>query len=982
MSFNNTTGAITGMPVQLDTIVIATEATNAAGTGTGSTTVIILPGTQVITFDPLTPVTYGDAPFTLSATGGASGNPITFTSSDFNVATISGNTVTIVGAGTCTVTASQAGNTEYNAAADVSQSLLVNKAAQTITFGPLVTRVTTDPPFALSATGGASGNPVTYTSSNTSVATIAGNIVTIVGAGTTMITASQAGDANYLPATDVSQNQLINQAGLLPQVITFNPLPAVPYGSSTITLTATGGGSGNPITYTSSNTNVATISGNVMTILAPGTTTITASQSGNASYLDAVDESQVQLVNPAELTITGALAFNKVYDGTTNAVLFNLNLNGIIGSDLVTVSGGGTFASPNVGTAIPVTGNLILGGADSFKYTLVQPTGLSADITPASQTIVFNPIPAKTFGNAPFALSATGGGSVSPIVFTSDNPLVATIVGDSVFIIGSGTTNITASQAADANHDAAVDVTQVLTVNPANQFITFPTIPSQVVGAAPFVLNATSTSGLAITYTSSNPLVATISGDSVTIVGLGTTTITASQAGNTNYNPANNVNRVLNVTYPIIAAWDFFGVSSPATFAATTFDPQLVSSGGLNLVTRGPGAAANTATNSFRSTGFQNNGIAVTNTDYFQTTLKATPGHSLSVSSILANFAGTASFAASPGVTSQFAYSLDGTTFNLISTAFVTVATPAQSPIIDLTSIAELQNLHESKTVTFRYYASGQTATGGWGFNSPSAGVNGLAFGGDVVVCVPQTNTTSLTICNTQLPYTWGTQTLTASGTYTNTAINVAGCDSIEILNLTVNNCSNSELNLKLFIEAYWNGAGGMVPALANQGEISTATACDSITVQLRDSLTPSTIIQSVKVVLNQDGTATCSFPSVNGSYYIAVIHRNAIETWSANPVAISSTPVTYDFTTNLNKAFGDNQVEVATGVWAFYSGDIVKDFAESIDLIDLGQVEDEINNFSFGYFAEDLNGDGNVDILDTPNLESNINSFIFSNHP
>jgi hypothetical protein len=60
----------------------------------------------------------------------------------------------------------------------------------------------------------------------------------------------------------------------------------------------------------------------------------------------------------------------------------------------------------------------------------------------------------------------------------------------------------------------------------------------------------------------------------------------------------------------------------------------------------------------------------------------------------------------------------------------------------------------------------------------------------------------------------------------------------------------------------------------------------------------------------------------------------------------------------------------------------VLKDFAESIDLGDLNQVETEINNFSFGYFAEDLNGDGNVDLGDTPFLEDNINSFIFSNHP
>jgi len=70
----------------------------------------------------------GDATFELSATGGGSGNPIIFTSSDESVATISGTTVTIVGVGTTTITASQAGNDFYNAAIDVTQTLTVNIA--------------------------------------------------------------------------------------------------------------------------------------------------------------------------------------------------------------------------------------------------------------------------------------------------------------------------------------------------------------------------------------------------------------------------------------------------------------------------------------------------------------------------------------------------------------------------------------------------------------------------------------------------------------------------------------------------------------------------------------------------------------------------------------------------------------------------------------------------------------------------------------
>jgi hypothetical protein len=91
----------------------------------------------------------------------------------------------------------------------------------------------------------------------------------------------------------------------------------------------------------------------------------------------------------------------------------------------------------------------------------------------------------------------------------------------------------------------------------------------------------------------------------------------------------------------------FLEKAHAASSSADIFDANLDSS---NLLTRGSGAAASTATNSFRTQGFQNNGISTANTDYFQFTLSASSGNTLSLSTIDARFAGTATFAASPGV--------------------------------------------------------------------------------------------------------------------------------------------------------------------------------------------------------------------------------------------------------------------------------------------------------------------------------------------
>jgi hypothetical protein len=111
---------------------------------------------QTISFGPLGGKTFGDGQFTVSATGGASGQPVTFGAT--GPALVSGNSVTITGAGPVTITASQAGSGDYSAATPVPQSFTVAKAPQTINFTLPATAAETDS-LNITATGGASGNP-------------------------------------------------------------------------------------------------------------------------------------------------------------------------------------------------------------------------------------------------------------------------------------------------------------------------------------------------------------------------------------------------------------------------------------------------------------------------------------------------------------------------------------------------------------------------------------------------------------------------------------------------------------------------------------------------------------------------------------------------------------------------------------------------------------------------------------------------------
>ena len=97
-------------------------------------------------------------------------------------------------------------------------------------------------------------------------------------------------------------------------------------------------------------------------------------------------------ITPAPLTVTGAVVNNKPYDGTATTSLLNLGaLNGVFGSDVVTINSSGVtanFTSKNAANNIPVTvTGYALGGANAADYSVASPAGLVANIIPATITI-------------------------------------------------------------------------------------------------------------------------------------------------------------------------------------------------------------------------------------------------------------------------------------------------------------------------------------------------------------------------------------------------------------------------------------------------------------------------------------------------------------------------------------------------------------------------------------------------------------------
>ena len=122
---------------------------------------------------------------------------------------------------------------------------------------------------------------------------------------------------------------------------------------------------------------------------------------------------------------------------------------------------------------------------------------------------------------------------------------------------------------------------------------------------------------------------------------------------------------------------------------------------------------------------------------------------------------------------------------------------------------------------------------------------------------------------------------------------------SSTIITMMVNNC-NTTFNLKVFIEGFYNESTNlMMPLLYNSGMSATINASDSITIRLHDDVSPYILLESKKALLLNSGQASAQFlTAIQGhSYYIAVRHRNSLETWSKNPVLFSGSTVVYDLT-------------------------------------------------------------------------------------
>lgn len=282
---------------------------------------------QTITFaNPLpSGTTYGAPPFPVAPTASSGLLPVvaSLTTAVCQVSEANGRTVSVTGAGSCQLQATQAGNGEYSAATPQAVTFAVAKAAQAAVRFDSATTMQVGGSITLLASGG-SGTGTLSLGTPSGLCTLTGSALAATGVGTCTVTAVRAGDDNYLISSTATQAIAIAQAG---QIVSFTSTPVsspvaggtyTPSASSTSTVTGLSTGLVVSFTIAPASSSVCSISGaGVVVFNATGTCEVRANQAGNADIDAAAQVTQVIEVGSLNQSITFPQPASATYGGAS-----------------------------------------------------------------------------------------------------------------------------------------------------------------------------------------------------------------------------------------------------------------------------------------------------------------------------------------------------------------------------------------------------------------------------------------------------------------------------------------------------------------------------------------------------------------------------------------------------------------------------------------------------------------------------------------
>jgi alpha-tubulin suppressor-like RCC1 family protein len=408
-----------------------------------------------------------------------------------------------------------------------------------------------DAPFSISLpiSSSPSGMPVMYAVSGP--ATLFSNVLSITGAGTVTLTADQFGNDIYSAALQVSTSFVVDRASQT--LSSFSEIPNHVFGDDpiTITLPTSSSSSGYPVMYSVSGP--ATLSSNLVTITGVGTVTLTADQSGDSNYAPG-NVSTSFVVSQAPQTLT---AFDVISNRTFSTSPFSITLPTSDSSSgypvIYSVSGPATLKSNMLTLTGIGTVTLTADQSGDSNYMMAPQVMTSFRVSQGSQSINLPVISSMAMTTNLITLPAAAS-SGQPILYSITSGPANLVSSNQLALTGIGRVTVQADQPGDENWQAASSVTQSFNVRMGSQTISFPALNSPY---TPFftpkawefgdeiypLTNVVATSELPVSFTSSAPKVATIVSNTMTILGVGTTTITASQPGDSNWFAATPVSQ-------------------------------------------------------------------------------------------------------------------------------------------------------------------------------------------------------------------------------------------------------------------------------------------------------------------------------------------------------------------------------------------------------------------------------------------------------
>jgi hypothetical protein len=301
-----------------------------------------------------------------------------------------------------------------NLTAGTSAAITVNPGSQTISFPSPGNQTYGVAPLTLTATA-SSGLTVGY-SVLSGPASVAGNSLTVTGAGSVTIQASQPGNGNWNAAPSTNVTITIAQKSVTPIITVSDKMYDGTTNAAIVTRALTGVINSDIVALAGGTASFATKTvGTGKTVNAVGLS-LTGTNAPNY-VLASTSASTTASITNKPLTVSGVTVTNKTYDGTTNATLnfSGATLSGIVSNDAVSLnsSGGvGFFADKNMGTnkAVAISG-LAISGTDSGNYTLIQPTEIG---NIASATLFVSVLSTnRLYGASNPAFTATYSGFVS-----------------------------------------------------------------------------------------------------------------------------------------------------------------------------------------------------------------------------------------------------------------------------------------------------------------------------------------------------------------------------------------------------------------------------------------------------------------------------------------------------------------------------------------------------------------------------------------